>query len=69
MKSFLIIGMGTFGHHLAQALCRNKCEIMIVDQNPDAVEDMLPYVTEAKVADCTNIDVLRSFDVVWQKRR
>ena len=63
MKSFLIIGMGTFGHHLAQALCRNKCEIMIVDQNPDAVEDMLPYVTEAKVADCTNIDVLRSFDV------
>ena len=63
MKSFLIIGMGTFGHHLAQALCRNKCEIMIVDQNEEAVEDMLPYVTEAKVADCTNIDVLRSFDV------
>ena len=63
MKSFLIIGMGTFGHHLCQALCRNKCEIMIVDQNAEAVEDMLPYVTEAKVADCTNIDVLRSFDV------
>ena len=63
MKSFLIIGMGTFGHHLARALCRNKCEIMIVDQNPDTLEDMLPYVTEAKVADCTNIDVLKSFDV------
>ena len=38
MKSFLIIGMGTFGHHLCQALCRNKCEIMIVDQNAEAVE-------------------------------
>ena len=63
MKSFLIIGMGTFGHHLCEALCRNKCEIMIVDQNSEAVEDMLPYVTEAKVADCTNIDVLKSFDV------
>ena len=63
MKSFLIIGMGTFGHHLCEALCRNKCEIMIVDQNSEAVEDMLPYVTEAKVADCTNIEVLKSFDV------
>ena len=38
MKSFLIIGMGTFGHHLCQALCRNKCEIMIVDQNAEAVQ-------------------------------
>ena len=66
MKSFLIIGMGTFGHHLAQALCRNKCEIMIVDQNEEAVEDMLPYVTEAKVADCTNIDVLRSVNQAFQ---
>lgn len=63
MKSFLIIGMGTFGHHLCEALRRNKCEIMIVDQNADAVEDMLPYVTEAKVADCTNIEALKSFDV------
>ena len=36
---------------------------MIVDQNSEAVEDMLPYVTEAKVADCTNIEVLKSFDV------
>ena len=63
MKSFLIIGMGTFGHHMCQALCRYKCEVMIVDVNPDALEDMLPYVTEAKVCDCTNIDALRRLDV------
>ncbi len=63
MKSFLIIGMGTFGHHLCEALRRNRCEIMVVDQNPDTLEDVLPYVAEAKVADCTNIDVLKSFDV------
>ena len=46
MKSFLIIGMGTFGHHLCQALCRNKCEIMIVDQNAEAVEAMLSLIKE-----------------------
>ncbi len=63
MKSFLIIGMGTFGHHMCQALCRYKCEVMIVDQNPNALEDMLPYVTEAKVCDCTNIDALKRLDI------
>ena len=42
MKSFLIIGMGTFGHHLCRALCKLKCEVMIADQNGEALEDMLP---------------------------
>jgi len=40
MKSFLIIGMGTFGHHLCRALCKLKCEVMIADQNGEALEDM-----------------------------
>ena len=63
MKSFLIIGMGTFGHHLCRALCKLKCEVMIADQNGEALEDMLPYVASAKICDCANIEVLRSFGV------
>lgn len=63
MKSFLIIGMGTFGHHLCQELHKTKCELMIADQNGAALDDLLPLVTAAKICDCTNIDVLRSFDV------
>ena len=63
MKSFLIIGMGTFGHHLCRALCKMKCEVMIADQNGEALEDMLPYVAAAKICDCANIEVLRSFGV------
>ena len=63
MKSFLIIGMGTFGHHLCRALCKMKCEVMIADQNGEALEDMLPYVASAKICDCANIEVLRSFGV------
>ena len=63
MKSFLIIGMGSFGHHLCRKLCEQKCEIMIVDERADALEDMLPYVTSAKIGDCTNIDVLQSFGI------
>ena len=63
MKSFLIVGMGSFGHHLCRALSEQRCEVMIADQNSANLEDMLPYVVSAKVGDCTNEDVLRSFSV------
>ena len=63
MKTFLIVGMGPFGHHLCRYLSEYKCEIMIVDENPERVEDMLPYVASAKIGDCTNPAVLESFDI------
>lgn len=63
MKSFLIIGMGHFGHHLCRSLAKMDCEIMIADKNEEALEDMLPYVVSAKIGDCTNIEVLKTFDI------
>ena len=63
MKSFLIIGMGTFGHHLCRELAKQKCEIMAVDRRAEAVEDVLSQVVSAKVGDCTNVEVLRSFGI------
>ncbi len=63
MKSFLVIGIGTFAHYLVRELSRSKCEIMIADKAPEPMEDLLPYVVSAKVCDCTNPDVLRSFDI------
>ena len=36
---------------------------MIVDRSSEALEDMLPHVVSAKVGDCTNEEVLRSFSV------
>ena len=63
MKSFLIIGMGTFGHHVCRCLSKFKCEIMVADNNAENVEDVLDIVVSAKIGNCTNIEVLRSFDV------
>ena len=63
MKSFLIIGMGKFGHHLCESLMQYKCEIMIVDENASSLEDMLPYVVSAKVGDCTKEEVLATFGI------
>ena len=63
MKSFLIIGMGSFGHHLCRALAEQKCEVMVVDRVSETLEDVLPLVVSAKVGDCTNEEVLRAFSV------
>jgi trk system potassium uptake protein TrkA len=63
MKSFLIIGMGSFGHHLCRALAEHRCDIMVMDRNSENMEDILPLVVGAKVGDCTNEDVLRSLGI------
>ena len=43
MKSFLIIGMGNFGHHLLHELSKYKCETMIadIDEEKDKVSDVV----------------------------
>lgn len=63
MKSFLLIGLGKFGHYLCRSLAQYDCEIMIVDEKEENIEPLLPYVTNAKIGDCTSPDVLKSFGI------
>lgn len=63
MKSFLIIGMSTFGQHLLKELARLGCDVMIADIDGAVIEPMLPYSVSAKICDCTNPEVLKSFGV------
>lgn len=63
MKSILMIGMGKFGHLLCQGMARLGNEIMIVDENEDALTDLVPVVTSAEIGDCTNVEVLKSLGV------
>lgn len=63
MKSILMIGMGKFGHHLCKDLARLGNEIMIVDENEEVLEDLLPLVTSAQIGDCTKEEVLKSLGV------
>lgn len=70
MKSILIIGMGKFGHHLCRNLLKYGNEIMIVDWKEELLEDLVPFVTSAKIGDCTKKEVLNTlgindFDVVF----
>ena len=57
MKTVLIIGMGRFGQHLCRKMLKLNNEVMIVDRNEEAMEDLLPLVTNAKIGDCTNEEV------------
>lgn len=63
MKSFLIIGMGKFGHHMCYNLSLLGNDIMAVDEIDEKVEDVVDIVTSAKIGDCTKKDVLESFGV------
>ena len=63
MKSFLIIGLGSLGHHLCNELSKNGCEIMAADINAEAMEDIMTSVVSARVCDCTKIEVLKTFGV------
>lgn len=55
--------MGSFGHHLCLSLAKQDCEIMVVDDNEESLEDVLSIVTSARIGDCTNKEVLNSFSV------
>ena len=61
MKSFLIIGLSTYGVHLCKELARLDNEIMIADKDPAVVDAMVRYSVSAKICDCTQAEVLESF--------
>lgn len=63
MKSFLIIGMGRFGHHITRNLAEQGAEVMIVDTQQEKMEDLLSIATSAKIGDCTNEEVLKTLGV------
>lgn len=63
MKTILIVGTGRLGRHLCMSLSKLGNEVMIIDRQEEALKDLLPYATAAKVGDCTDEEVLRSLGV------
>ncbi len=63
MKSFCIIGLDTFGQTLALTLTQNGHQVMIIDENAEAVNALADVVTNAVIGDPTNESVLRAADV------
>ena len=63
MKSVLIIGAGQFGTHIAKRMEELRCEVMVVDINEECINDIMSYVTSAKIGDGTNEEFLRTLGI------
>lgn len=60
MNSFCVIGLGKFGQTVATTLAENGKQVMIIDQNADAVTPLADTVTHAVIGDPTNESVIRA---------
>ena len=63
MKSILIIGVGQFGSHVARRLNELPCEVMAIDISEERINEILPFVDNAQIGDCTNEEFMRSLGV------
>lgn len=63
MKSYVVIGLGRFGFHVARKLCELGCEVLAMDTHSDAVQRISPYVTHAVVGDAKDKGVLQALGI------
>ncbi len=63
MKSMLLIGLGDFGHHLCRQLVHMQNEVLAVDKNEDALDDLDDMVSGKIIADCTSKSALESLGI------
>ena len=63
MKSVLLIGLGRYGRHVARKLHEQGNEVMAIDKNEELVNQVLPFVTNALIADSTDQSFLASLGV------
>lgn len=63
MKNILLIGLGRFGRHMAQQFYAMGHEVMAVDQQEERVNQVLTFVTDAKIGDSTDGAFLASLGV------
>ena len=53
-KSVLIIGAGRFGRYSAQKLHEMGHDVMVVDQREDLINQIMPFVSDARIGDSTD---------------
>lgn len=62
-KEFVVFGLGRFGKSVALTLADSGCEVLVVDSDEDAIQEMADFVTYAVKADVTDIDVLSTLGI------
>ncbi|WP_424766497.1 potassium channel family protein [Paenibacillus sp. sgz302251] len=62
-SQFVIVGLGRFGSSLGRELVELGHEVLGIDKDEEAVQDMSSLLTYAVSADCTDEEALRSLGV------
>ena len=60
MKSYIVIGLGRFGSEVACKLYKHGCEVLVLDNNADTINQISSEVTHAVVGDARDKGVLRA---------
>lgn len=63
MKSILVVGMGRFGKHVALKMQELGNDVVIIDKNPEVIDELAPIFADAQIGDCCHEAVLRSIGV------
>lgn len=64
MLRIVVMGLGNFGHAFARQLAKQKeVEILAIDRDPEAVDEIAEFVRNAVVGDCTVRETLSDLDV------
>lgn len=62
-KQYAVIGLGRFGTALTKGLEREGAEVLVIDNDPDRVNEIDNYCTQAICADATDEKVLEKLGV------
>lgn len=62
-KEFVVLGLGRFGKSVATTLAEGGCEVLVVDDNEDIINEMADKVTYAVKADATDADTLKTLGI------
>jgi trk system potassium uptake protein TrkA len=63
MKTYVVVGLGQFGEHVARRLSESGAEVLAVDRSMERVEAMKDVVAQAVRADCTSEETMRALGV------
>lgn len=62
-KEFVIIGLGLFGTSLTKKLYADGAEVMVIDKDPDKINEIDAYCTQAVCADATDERALEKLGI------
>ena len=63
MKSFAVIGFGSFGSNVAQTLFEKGHEVLVIDSNKNLVQKAQDFCSQAVVADATDKETMEDLGI------